>query len=69
MFRRDFRIVRPSYCFTQNETHGLRVLWEENRDLKVLPEGQRVALLTVAIVLCSFCVVGNCAAIFAVLRR
>ncbi|KDR23073.1 Pyroglutamylated RFamide peptide receptor [Zootermopsis nevadensis] len=45
------------------------VLWEESEDLKVLPEGERIALLTVAIVLCSFCVVGNCAAIFTVFRR
>jgi hypothetical protein len=66
---RDFRIIRTSFCFMQNETNGLKVLWEENRDLKVLPEGQRIALLTVAIVLCSLCVVGNCAAIFTVMRR
>ncbi|XP_023724408.1 cholecystokinin receptor [Cryptotermes secundus] len=52
-----------------NETDGLTVLWEENRDLKVLPEGQRIALLTVAIILCCFCVVGNCAAVFILFRR
>jgi hypothetical protein len=57
------------YCFTQNETHGLKVLWEGNRDLKVLPEAHRIALLTVAIILCSFCAVGNCAAVFTVIRR
>jgi len=42
---------------------------EEDGYLKLFPEGDRIALLTVAIVLCSFCIVGNCAAVFTVSRR
>jgi hypothetical protein len=44
-------------------------MWEEDEYLKIFPEGDRMALLAVAIVLCSFCVVGNCAAVFTVIRR
>lgn len=49
--------------------NGTQAMWENDDDLKVLPDGERVALLTVAIILCIFCLVGNCAAVFTVIRR
>jgi hypothetical protein len=52
----------------QNDTKRI-ILLEDDDYLKVLPEGHRIALLTAAIVFCSFCVVGNVAAVFAVICR
>ena len=42
---------------------------EEDENLKLFPERDRIALLTAAIVLCIFCIVGNCAAVFTLIRR
>jgi hypothetical protein len=52
----------------QDDLKGLTVR-EDDDYLKVLAEGDRIALLAVAIILCSFCVVGNCAAVFTVICR